>query len=54
MKHPVKTAIPTVLLLLALTIPFGSIQFGGISEKFLPPDNSARVAQEKFDEYFPQ
>ncbi|WP_024499464.1 MMPL family transporter [Gordonia amicalis] len=53
MKHPVKTAIPTVLLLLALTIPFGSIQFGGISEKFLPPDNSARVAQEKFDEYFP-
>ncbi|GAA10911.1 RND transporter [Gordonia sp. CNJ-863] len=53
MKNPLKTAIPTVLLLLALTVPFGSIQFGGISEKFLPPDNSARVAQEKFDEYFP-
>ena len=53
MKHPLKTAIPTVLLLLALTVPFGNIQFGGISEKFLPPDNSARVAQEKFDEYFP-
>ncbi|MCR5978217.1 MMPL family transporter [Gordonia jinghuaiqii] len=53
MKHPVKTAVPTVLLLLALIIPFGSIQFGGISEKFLPPDNPNRVAQEKFDEYFP-
>ncbi|UPW08925.1 MMPL family transporter [Gordonia terrae] len=54
MKHPVRTAVPTVLLLLALIIPFGSIQFGGISEKFLPPDNPNRVAQEKFDEYFPQ
>ena len=53
MKHPVKTAVPTVLLLLALIVPFGSIQFGGISEKFLPPDNPNRVAQEKFDEYFP-
>ncbi|AFR50932.1 MMPL family transporter [Gordonia sp. KTR9] len=53
MKHPVRTAVPTVLLLLALIIPFGSIQFGGISEKFLPPDNPNRVAQEKFDEYFP-
>ncbi|MEO9326324.1 MMPL family transporter [Gordonia aurantiaca] len=53
MKHPVKTAVPTVLLLLALIIPFGSIQFGGLSEKFLPPDNPNRAAQEKFDEYFP-
>ncbi|WP_168701397.1 MMPL family transporter [Gordonia paraffinivorans] len=53
MKNPVKTAVPTVLLLLALIIPFGSIQFGGISEKYLPPDNPNRAAQEKFDEYFP-
>ncbi|MDL9935159.1 MMPL family transporter [Gordonia sp. ABSL1-1] len=53
MQHPVATAVPTVLLLLALIIPFGNIAFGGISEKYLPPDNANRVAQEHFDEAFP-
>ncbi|AFA71634.1 putative integral membrane protein, MMPL family [Gordonia polyisoprenivorans VH2] len=53
MKHPVATAVPTVLLLLVLTIPFGGIKFGGISEQYLPPDNPSRVAQEAFDKYFP-
>ncbi|MFT4085591.1 MAG: MMPL family transporter [Gordonia sp. (in: high G+C Gram-positive bacteria)] len=53
MQHPLKTAIPTVLLLLALIIPFGNIAFGGISEKYLPPDNTSRQAQESFDKYFP-
>ncbi|MEP9392073.1 MMPL family transporter [Gordonia sp. VNQ95] len=53
MKHPVATAVPTVLLLLVLTIPFGGIKFGGISEQYLPPDNPSRIAQENFDEYFP-
>ena len=54
MKHPLKTAVPTILLLLALIIPFGSIAFGGISEKYLPPDNPNRLAQEHFDQLFPQ
>ncbi|WP_375003382.1 MMPL family transporter [Gordonia sp. PS3] len=53
MQHPVKTAAPTVLLLLALIIPFGNIQFGGMTEAYLPPDNANRVAQEDFDKYFP-
>nr|WP_221246953.1 MMPL family transporter [Gordonia humi] len=53
MKHPLKTAIPTVLLLLILIIPFGNIAFTGLSEKLLPPDNANRVAQEHFDELFP-
>ncbi|MGV9670784.1 MMPL family transporter [Gordonia sp. NPDC003504] len=53
MKHPVATAVPTVLLLLVLTIPFGGIKFGGISEQYLPPDNPSRIAQENFDRYFP-
>ncbi|GAC59028.1 hypothetical protein GOHSU_70_00050, partial [Gordonia hirsuta DSM 44140 = NBRC 16056] len=53
MKHPLKTAIPTVLLLLALIIPFGNIVFGGMSEKYLPPSDPHRVAQEDFDRYFP-
>ena len=53
MRHPLKTAIPVVLLLLALIIPFAGIKFGGITEKYLPPDNSNRIAQQNFDTYFP-
>ncbi|MBA4021892.1 MAG: RND transporter [Gordonia sp.] len=53
MRHPLKTAIPVVLLLLALIIPFAGIQFGGITEKYLPPQNPNRVAQQDFDTYFP-
>ncbi|MFW0783078.1 MMPL family transporter [Gordonia sp. CPCC 206044] len=53
MEHPVATAVPTVALLLLLTIPFGGIKFGGISEAYLPPDNPNRVAQEHFDQQFP-
>ncbi|EGD54826.1 MMPL family transporter [Gordonia neofelifaecis] len=53
MQNPVKTAVPTVLLLLALIIPFGNIQFGGMTEAYLPPDNANRIAQEDFDKYFP-
>ncbi|MFT3660859.1 MAG: MMPL family transporter [Gordonia sp. (in: high G+C Gram-positive bacteria)] len=53
MRNPVKTAVPTALLLLALIIPFGNIAFGGISEKYLPPSDPHRMAQEDFDRYFP-
>ncbi|GAC50477.1 MMPL family transporter [Gordonia aichiensis] len=54
MRHPVATAVPTVLILLLLTIPIGGIKFGGISEAYLPPDNASRVAQEDFDKAFPK
>ncbi|MBE7162055.1 MAG: MMPL family transporter [Williamsia herbipolensis] len=53
MRHPLKTAIPTVLLLLVLIVPFSNISFGGITEKYLPPDNAFRTAQEDFDRIFP-
>ncbi|MGW0035285.1 MMPL family transporter [Gordonia sp. NPDC003376] len=53
MQHPVATAVPTILILLLLTVPFGGIKFGGISEQYLPPDNPSRIAQESFDRYFP-
>ncbi|MGJ0118367.1 MMPL family transporter [Williamsia sp. MIQD14] len=53
MRHPLKTAIPTVLLLLVLIIPFSNISFGGITEKYLPPGNDFRVAQQDFDRIFP-
>ena len=53
MRHPLKTAIPVILLLLVLIIPFAGIKFGGLSEKYLPPDNPYRTAQQDFDKAFP-
>lgn len=53
MKHPVAVAVPIVVGMLLLIAPFGNIKFGGITEKYLPPDNPTRVAQEHFDELFP-
>ncbi|MGV9412164.1 MMPL family transporter [Nocardia sp. NPDC003693] len=53
MKHPLKVAIPLTIVLLLLIIPVKNLQFGGISETYLPPDNKVRMAQEHFDEIFP-
>ncbi|MFC9996487.1 MMPL family transporter [Nocardia sp. NPDC127526] len=53
MKHPLKVAIPLTIVLLLLIIPVKNLQFGGISETYLPPDNPTRLAQEHFDEVFP-
>lgn len=54
MKRPSLLAYPIILFLLALTIPFGQIEFGGLSEKYLSPESSARIAQEKYDALFPE
>ncbi|MGW6694257.1 MMPL family transporter [Rhodococcus sp. NPDC054953] len=53
MRNPLKVAIPIVIGLLLLTIPISGIKFGGINETYLPPDNPTRLAQEQFDELFP-
>ncbi|MFE3445026.1 MMPL family transporter [Nocardia sp. NPDC059180] len=53
MKRPWLVIVPIVLALLALIVPFRHIEFGGLSERYLADDNSARVAQEQFDEMFP-
>ncbi|WP_068274667.1 MMPL family transporter [Aldersonia kunmingensis] len=53
MKHPLRYAIPIVVGLLLLIIPVKNITFGGINERYLPPDNSTRLAQEEFDQLFP-
>ncbi|MBY6412935.1 MMPL family transporter [Rhodococcus sp. BP-252] len=53
MRRPVKVALAIVLGLVVLTLPVGRIEFGGINETYLPPDNPTRVAQEQFDELFP-
>ncbi|WP_248499589.1 MMPL family transporter [Tomitella gaofuii] len=52
-KHPGWVATPIVIVMLLLIVPFKNVAFGGLSEKYLPPDNPTRVAQEHFDELFP-
>ena len=53
MKHPVAVAVPVVVILVALIIPFSGVKFGGINETYLPPDSTTRVAQEHYDQNFP-
>jgi RND superfamily putative drug exporter len=53
MKRPAAFAIPIVIVMILLIIPLGQLALGGISEKYLPPDNSVRQAQEEFDKTFP-
>ena len=53
MRNPILLTVPIVLVLLALILPFTNVQFGGINETHLPPDEPTRVAQENYDELFP-
>jgi uncharacterized membrane protein YdfJ with MMPL/SSD domain len=53
MKRPLVFAIPIIIGMIALVIPLHNLSFGGMSEKYLPPDNSVRLAQENFDKQFP-
>ncbi|HEX5256348.1 MAG TPA: MMPL family transporter, partial [Mycobacterium sp.] len=46
-------AIPIAVGMILLVIPLGNLSFGGMSEKYLPPDNAVRMAQEHFDKLFP-
>nr|WP_082943756.1 MMPL family transporter [Mycobacterium sp. 1274761.0] len=53
MKRPLMFAAPILLILIVLILPLGNLALGGISEKYLPPTNSVRQAQEEFDRTFP-
>ena len=53
MKRPMLFAVPIILVMIAMIIPLGKLSLGGISEKYLPPTNSVRLAQEEFDKTFP-
>jgi trehalose monomycolate/heme transporter len=52
MKRPLAFAIPIAVGMILLVIPLGNLSFGGMSEKYLPPNNSVREAQEHFDKLF--
>lgn len=53
MKRPKTAIVGVVTLLLAICIPIVGLQFGGISQTYLPPTNETRQAQDKFQELFP-
>ncbi|MCW2517360.1 MAG: drug exporters of the superfamily-like protein [Mycobacterium sp.] len=53
MKRPGLFALPIVIVMILLVIPLGQLALGGISEKYLPPDNAVRQAQNAFDTSFP-
>jgi uncharacterized membrane protein YdfJ with MMPL/SSD domain len=53
MKRPILIAAPIILAMIVLIIPLGKLALGGMSEKYLPPDNPVRQAQEDFDRTFP-
>ena len=53
MKRPLAFAIPIAVGMILLVIPLGNLSFGGMSEKYLPPSNGVRLAQEHFDKLFP-
>ena len=53
MKRPILFAFPIVVIMVLMIIPLGKLSLGGISEKYLPPDNSVRQAQQEFDKIFP-
>ncbi|WP_163696348.1 MMPL family transporter [Mycolicibacterium sarraceniae] len=52
MKRPIAFAAPIVIVMTLLIIPMGQLALGGLSEKYLPPDNPVRSAQEQFDKEF--
>jgi RND superfamily putative drug exporter len=53
MKRPIAFAAPILIIMTLLVIPIGQLALGGLSEKYLPPDNPVRVAQQEFDTLFP-
>jgi RND superfamily putative drug exporter len=53
MKRPILFAAPIIVILILLIVPLGKLSLGGISEKYLPPDNPVRQSQEDFDRTFP-
>ncbi|GAA5107243.1 MMPL family transporter [Nocardia iowensis] len=53
MKRPLAVAIPVCAGLLLLIAPVQHLVFGGITERFLPPADPTRLAQQHFDEIFP-
>ncbi|MEU0544458.1 MMPL family transporter [Nocardia sp. NPDC005978] len=53
MHRPALLAYPVMLALLAMILPFLHAEYAGLTEKYLPPGNETRSAQQDFDARFP-
>lgn len=53
MRHAIAVTLLLVTGLIALAVPLLGIKMGGLNETYLPPDDSTRQAQNRFDSYFP-
>jgi uncharacterized membrane protein YdfJ with MMPL/SSD domain len=53
LRRPVTYAVPIVLILLALGIPFLSVRFGAADVKQLPPNDPTRVVAQAISDDFP-
>jgi uncharacterized membrane protein YdfJ with MMPL/SSD domain len=53
MKRPILFALPIIIIMILLITPLSNLALGGFSEKYLPPSNPVRQAQEDFDRTFP-
>jgi trehalose monomycolate/heme transporter len=53
MKRPIVFAVPIVIMMIWLIFPLSNLSLGGISEKYLPPTNAVRQAQQEFERIFP-
>ncbi|HIW95840.1 MAG TPA: MMPL family transporter [Candidatus Corynebacterium gallistercoris] len=54
MRHSKKLVFLVAGALIVMTVPLAGIKLGGINETYLPPTDETRVAQEHFQEEFPQ
>ena len=54
MRHAKKMTLIVAAGLILLTTPVVNIAWGGINETYLPPTQETRVAQDEFNEKFPQ
>jgi RND superfamily putative drug exporter len=53
MRRPVVYAVVVIGVLVALALPFRSVQFGGIDVRVLPADQESRIVTETIDRDFP-
>lgn len=53
-RNAKKTTVLVAGGLILLTLPITGIKLGGINETYLPPTQDTRVAQDEFNEKFPQ
>ncbi|MFF7752778.1 MMPL family transporter [Streptomyces sp. NPDC007971] len=52
MRRPLRVAVPVVVVLVALGLPFLKASWGGVTEKVLPEHTGSRVAGERLDRDF--